>query len=325
MVGLNDNGPMDRLNFHHLYYFWTIAQEGSLSRAATRLSLSHSTLSEQLKMLETYLGQELFARKGRRLVLTEFGAEVVQYAADIFHLGNELVQITRGRAQPRRSVFRVGVLESTPKTVVYRLLEPSIKLSGTLSLEVREGTLDVLLGWLSRNLVHVIIADQPPDSVASYRFNVHKLGDADIVLCGVPRLAVRYRPNFPASLAGAPMLLPAKDTYLRQSIDRWLADRSLEVNVVGEFDDAASLRTFGVFGLGLFPVRSIVAHEVEEARAVKRIGPITGVRETYYAVSHERRDTHPYIAAIINAAKQRMLLSARPKTRDRSRPARAGK
>jgi LysR family transcriptional activator of nhaA len=312
---------MERLNYHHLYYFWTIAEEGSLSRAAERLSLSHSTLSEQIKTLESSLGQELFDRKGRRLVLTEFGAEVAHYAADIFNLGHELVQITRGRTDARRSVFRVGVLESTPKTVVYRLLEPSIKSSGAPSLEIKEGVLDVLLGWLSRNLVHVIISTRPPDSAAPYRFNTYKLGETDIVLYGVPRFAARYRSNFPESLSGAPMLLPAKGTYLRQSIDRWLADRSLQVKVVGEFDDAASLRTFGVFGLGLFPVRSVLAHELEETRAVKRIGPITGVRETYYAVSHERRATHPNIMAIINAAKQRLLVSAPPKTRGTSRPA----
>ncbi len=321
MVGFYDNSAMDRLNYHHLYYFWTIVQEGNLSKAAARLRLTHSTLSEQLKILESFLGQELFDRMGRRLVLTEFGTEVANYADDIFHLGYELVQISRGRTGTRRSVFRVGVLESTPKTVVYRLLEPSIKLSGILSLEIREGALDVLLQWLSRNLVHVIISDRPPDSAAPYPFTTQKLGETDIVLYGIPRLAARYRSHFPASLAGAPMLLPAKDTYLRQSIDRWLADRSIEVRVVGEFDDAASLRTFGAFGLGLFPVRSVLAREVEETHAVKRVGPITGVRETYYAVSHERRHTHPHIAAVIDAAKRHLLVSEPRPTRNASRPA----
>ncbi len=309
---------MDRLNYHHLHYFWTIAQEGSLSSAAARLRLSHSTLSEQMKLLESFLGQKLFDRKGRRLALTEFGAEVAHYADDIFQLGHELEQITRGRTRTRRSVFRVGVLDSTPKTVVYRLLEPSIKPLGSLSLEIREGDIDVLIGWLARNLVHVIISDQPPDSAAHYPFSTHKLGETDIDLYGVPRLAARYRPNFPASLAGAPMLLPTKVSYLRQSIDRWLADRSLEVNVMGEFDDAASLRTFGGFGLGLFPVRSVLAREVEERHGVKRVGPITGVRETYYIVSHERRGTHPQVSAIIEAAKKRLLVAEPRKTRNKS-------
>jgi LysR family transcriptional activator of nhaA len=274
-----------------------------------------------MKLLESFLGQGLFDRKGRRLVLTEFGTEVAHYADDIFNLGHELEQITRGRPRTRRSVFRVGVLDSTPKTVVYRLLEPSIKPSGSLSLEIREGDLDILIGWLARNLVDVIISDQPPDSAAPHPFRVHKLGETDIVLYGVPRLAARYRPNFPASLAGAPMLLPAKDSYLRQSIDRWLADRSLEVNVVGEFDDAASLRTFGGFGLGLFPVRSVLAREVAYMHGVKPVGPIGGVRETYYLVSHERRDTHPHVSAIIEAAKRHLLVAEPRKTMVASHPA----
>jgi len=312
---------VDRLNYHHLYYFWAIAEEGNLSRAAERLSISHSTLSEQIKMLEAYLGQALFARKGRRLELTEFGAEVARYADDIFELGEELVHSTRGRPRTRRQVFRVGVPDSTPKTVIYRLLEPSITPADTVSLEIKEGALDVLLGWLFRNLVDAIISDQPPDSAAPYTIHTRKLGETDIVLYGAPRLAARYRSNFPASLAGAPMLLPAKGTYLRQNLDRWLIDRSLEVRVMGEFDDAASLMIFGVFGLGLFPLRSVAAREVEEAYAVKRVGQVTGVRETYYIMSHERREASPHVLAIIEAAKQRPLVCAIPPARDGSRPA----
>ncbi len=321
MVGFCDNSAVDRLNYHHLYYFLTIAQEGSLSSAAARLRLSHSTLSEQMKQLESFLGQELFDRKGRRLVLTDFGAEVARYAAQIFNLGHELVQISRGRAAIRRQVFHVGVLESTPKTVICRLLEPSITPADTLSLEIKEGTLDVLLGWLSRNLVDVIISDQPPDSAGPHTFSIHKLGGTDIDLYGVPRLAARYRSDFPASLAGAPMLLPARGSHLRQSIDRWLADRSLKVNVVGEFDGSASLTTFGVFGAGLFPIRTVVAREVTQAHGVKRVGPIRGLRETYYAVSHERREPHARISAIIDAARQRLLVSEPRMARGTSRRA----
>jgi len=312
---------MEWLNYHHLYYFWTIAQEGSLSSAAARLHLSHSTLSEQLKLLENALGQELFDRKGRRLVLTEFGTEVASYAEDIFTLGQELVQITRGRPRVRESVFRVAVLESTPKTVVYRLLEPSFKSLETLSLEIREGPIDALLELLARNLVHIIITDQPADSSAPHLFSTQKLGETDIVLYGTPRLAARYGARFPASLAGAPMLMPAKGTYLRQGIDRWLADRSIEVRVAGEFDDAASLITFGVFGLGLFPVRAVVASEVAKEHGMKCIGTFSGVRETYYAVSHERRQRHPHTNAIIEAAKERLLVSGLPKPKGRPCPA----
>jgi LysR family transcriptional activator of nhaA len=300
---------MHWLNYHHLYFFWVISQEGSLLHAAKRLHLTPPTLSAQLKKIEEFFGQELFDRKGHRSVLTHFGAEVAQYATDIFHLGHELVEMARGHTHTRRSVFRVGVVGSIPKTVVYRLVEPSMEWSKSLAFEFRQGNLEDLLGLLSRNLVHVILADQPPKDALDRRVHTHKLGETDVILYGTPRLAMQYHQGFPISLAGAPMLLPAKGTSLRQSIDKWLAEKSLEVRIVGEFDSAELLRTFGAFQKGLFPVRSVLASEIEETYAVEEVGPMTGVRETYYAISQERKVTHPYILAIIDAAKHRLLVA----------------
>lgn len=307
---------MEWLNYHHLYYFWLIAKEGSLSRAASRLNLTHSTLSEQLKLLEAYLGSELFDRKGRRLVLTEFGAEVLQYATGIFELGSELLEFTHGRAPLWRAPFHVGVLGSIPKTVVCRLLEPAMEQSGASPLlEVRQGELDVLIGWLSRNVVNVVISDQLPSAAMTYPIHTHELGDTGIDLYGSPKLAARYRRNFPASIDGAPMLLPIRNIYLRQSIDRWLAKESLNVRVVGEFDDATTLLIFGAFGHGLFPVRSAVAGDIETLYGAKRIGAITGIRETYFALTRERKTMHPYVSTIIDAAKQRLRASAKCRKR----------
>ncbi|MEW6080156.1 MAG: LysR family transcriptional regulator [Thermodesulfobacteriota bacterium] len=298
------------MNYHHLYYFWMISREGSLSRAANRLRLTHSTLSEQLKMLEDFLGQKLFDRMGRRLVLTQFGAEVAQYADEIFRLGNELIEMARGRSQIQRSVFRAGVVGSIPKTIVYRLLEPSVEQQETFSLEIRQGTLNALMEMMFRNRLHVILSDQPPRDAMIYRVTSRKLGDTELFLYGAPEVAERYRPGFPDSLADAPLLLPARGTNLRQSLDQWFADRALEMNVIGEFDDSGLLRTFGVFERGLFPVRSVLVDEVEETHAVQRVGLLAGIRESYYAVYQNRRVTHPYILEIINAARKRLLSSS---------------
>ncbi len=278
-----------------------------MSRAADKLRVSHSTLSDQLKQLEGFFGQALFDRRGRRLVLTEFGQEAAQYATDIFHLGYELVETARGRIATRKSVFRVGVLGSIPKTIVYWLLEPSLAPKESMSVQVKQGDLSVLIGMLSRNAVHVVIADQPPKEAVGQKVHTHKLGDTEIAFYGSPKLAARYRNKFPSSLNGAPMLLPSKGSRLRQSLDRWLADHGLSVKLVGEIDDAALLRTFGAFEQGVFPVRSVLAEEVEETHHVRLVGPAAGIRESYYAVSNERRVTHPQVSAVINEAKKRLL------------------
>jgi LysR family transcriptional activator of nhaA len=298
---------MEWLNYHHLHYFWVITQEGSLSRAASRLKLTHSTLSFQLKVLESFFGHDLFERRGRRLLLTEFGSEVAQYCGDIFRLGEELVESSRGRLATRKAVFRVGVLGSIPKTIIYRLLEAALEPAGLAPVEVRQGEMDLLLGMLSRNSVQAILTDQPAREAMGQRIHAHKLGDTEIALYASPSLANRYRDGFPGSLAGAPMLLPVRGSGLRQSIDRWLADNAIKVRVVAEIDDAALLRAFGAFGKGVFPVRTVLADEVEETHRVRLVGQVSGMRESYYVISKQRRVTHPPVLAMVAAAKSRLL------------------
>jgi len=301
---------MEWLNYHHLYYFWVITEEGSLTRAAARLRLTHSTLSEQLRLLEQALGQQLFARHGRRLVLTEAGEETALYAADIFRLGHELMEVARGRASPaRRTALRVGVVHAVPKTVVYRLLEPTEAAPEPPLLELHQGDLDSLLGLVSRHRLHAILSDRPPVDGRGFRVHSHKLGETGIVLYATARLAEQYREGFPRSLRGAPLLVPGKGSALRQGLDRWLADRGVEAQVVGELDDAGMLRTFGAFGRGLFPVRSVLVDEVEETYSVERVGVLEGLSETYYAITPERRVKNPYVRAIQEAARRKLIVS----------------
>lgn len=298
---------MEWLNYHHLFYFWVITQEGSLSAAAAKLLVSHSTLSAQLRALEAFLGRPLYERRGRRLVLTAFGAEVEQYAGDIFRLGRELVDVSRGHAPERRAVLRVGVVGTLPKTIVYRLLEASLAGVPHPSLHLTQGDAESLLALLSRNLLHVVLADKPPADARVHRAYAHLLGHSEVVLYGTPALVARYQPGFPRSLEGAPFLLPPTRTGLRRSMEQWLAKQGVRVDVVGEIDDAGLLRVFGAFGYGLFPVRAALAAEVEETHDVLPVGRLEGVRESYYAVTLERRVQNPLVATVIATGKQRLF------------------
>lgn len=301
---------MEWLNYHHLYYFWVITQEGSLSAAAIRLLVSHSTLSAQLRALEDFLGQPLYERRGRRLVLTPYGAEVAQYAGDIFRLGRELVDVARGRTPERRPALRVGIVGTLPKTIVYRLLEGAFGSDPRPALHLVQGDAESLLALLSRNLLHVVLADKPPADARARMAHAHLLGSSGITLYGAPAAAEHYRPGFPDSIEGAPLLLPPVRTGLRRSIEQWLATHNLRVDEVGEIDDAGLLRVFGAFGYGLFPVRSVLATEVEETHHVQAVGRLDGVREQYYAVTLERRVQNPLVSAIIASGKRRLQKAA---------------
>jgi LysR family transcriptional activator of nhaA len=307
---------MSWLNYHHLHYFWVIVQEGGLAKAALKLRLSHSTLSAQLRALETALGSQLFERRGRRLVLTPFGTEVASYASDIFRLGGELIDVAQGRSAIRRTPLRVGVVGSLPKTVVHRLLEPGMSRSQS-PIDVRQDTMTHLLEELAGNRLHLVLADAPAPESLPLRVHSHLLGEAALSIYGAPELAARHRPRFPKSLDGAPLLLPGQGSLLRRALERWFADHDLRPSIEGEFDDAGLLRVFGGAGHGLFPVRDILRGEVEDVHGSVFVGPLDGLKERYYAISVERKVRHPGVVAIIESARSKLF--AAPPSNKRAR------
>lgn len=314
---------MEWLNYHHLHYFWVIAREGSLTKAAARLHLTHSTLSTQLRALEEFLGSPLFERRGRSLVLTSLGADVAAYADEIFRTGAELVDMARGRAAPRRAVLRVGVVSVLPKTLAYSLLEPALAVEGFGPIAVRQDNFDCLLEELAANRIHLVLADVPPPEGVSLRVYGHLLGESEVLLYGSPALAARHKRGFPASIEGAPLLLPTAGTSLHRMVERWLALHGVRPRIEGEFDDAGMMRAFGLHGRGLFPVRAALKAEVEESHAVELIGRLEGVRESYYAISVERRVRHPAMAALIESARTRLREAAPSRRAPRRGPRRA--
>jgi len=292
---------MEWLNYHHLYYFMVIVQEGGVARAARKLRLTHSTLSAQLRALESHFGWPLFERRGKRLVLTTFGSDVARYATDIFRLGRELDDFARGRAGTGLDILRVGVVAGLPKTLVHGLLGPA--LDGSATVLVRQDTSAALFEQLISGRLHVVLMNDVPTAAAAARVHSHALGETDILLYAHAELAQIGRRRFPESLAEVPFVLPPVGAPLRRRLDVWFAERGLRVPIKAEVEDAGLLRVFGCSGRGVFPVRAALRAEVEDLRNVELVGACENLRETYYAITSDRRIGRERLAAFIDGAR----------------------
>lgn len=294
---------MVSLNYHHLHAFWAIAETGSISAAAKRLHVTHSTLSVQLRALEDLLGGELFERRGRGLVITPFGDHVHERASEIFRLGRDLLDLAQHGATGRVSV-RIGVLPSLPKTITCRLVEPA--LAGDVTVDIQHAPFDRLLEALAAGRVHAVIADQSPPQSTGLRLHGHMLGESELWVYGTEKVRASLHGRFPGCLQGASMLLPRAGTSLRRQIDGWLAERELRVRVAAEIDDAGTLRAFGMRGLGLFPVRSALASEIADISGARKIGAFESLRERYVVITRERAVRHPSLVRLIESARSRL-------------------
>jgi len=293
---------MEWLNYHHLHYFWVVARTGSIARASQELRLSQPTISTQLKTLEASLGHPLLERRGRGLVLTDVGRTVQRYADEIFRTGRELQQALKGVPTRERIPFAVGVADVIPKLVAERMLQAAVDAVKDLRLVCREGPLPALLASLALHDLDVVLSDSPaPESVRVKAFG-HLLAECGVVFLAAPRLA-HLRKGFPGSLSGAPVLLPAAGTALRQGLEAWFAAREVEPVVAGEFDDGALLKAFGARGMGVFAVPAMIEKEVCTQYGVTVAGRTEEVRERFYALTVERRLRHPAAVAIAEAAR----------------------
>lgn len=298
---------MDWLNYHHLLYFWTVAREGSVSRAAERLQLTQPTLSNQIKKLEKSLGADLFDRVGRSLVLTETGQLVYRYADEIFALGRELTDTLKGSPSRDRILLSVGVPDVLPKLVVYRLLRPALELEERVQLSCYEGKLHDLLADLALHRLDLVLADSPITPQLHIRAFNHLLGECGATVFGTRELAERCAGRFPRSLHGAPMLLPTQNTALRRALEQWFDEQDIRPQIIHEFEDSAVMKVFGQAGEGLFVAPSAIEREITRQYSVQQIGRIDAVRERFYAISVERRLKHPAVVAISTAARQKLF------------------
>lgn len=295
---------MEWLNYHHLLYFWTVAREGSIARAAHQLRLAPSTISTQIATLERTLGERLFARVGRRLVLSDAGRVVFGYADRIFGLGRELVAAVRSRPAGPAATVVVGISDALPKLIAYRLLEPALRIDTPVRLVSREDWPERLLAELAIHAVDIVLANVPAGPTIKVRAFNHLLGESGTTFLAAPRLAAIHHRRFPRSLDGAPILLPRETTPVRAALERWFEDTGVRPRIVGEFDDSALLKVFGQSGAGVFPVPTAIEAEVRRQYGVRVVGRVDEVRERFYAITLERKLTHPAVVAIREAARK---------------------
>lgn len=296
-------GIMEWLNYHHLLYFWTVAKEGSVARACEKLRLAQPTISGQLRQLEESLGEKLFAKAGRGLVMTEVGQLVFQYAEEIFGLGRELQDVLKGRPRGRPMRLLVGVSDMVPKLIAHRILQPVLAMPEPVQLICDEDSPDRLLADLADHKLDVVLSDVPITSMVRLKAFNHLLGSCEVGLFAAPAVAIRYRKGFPASLDGAPFLLPVAGSSLRRSLDEWFESNDVRPKVVGEFKDSALMKAFGQAGAGIFAAPRAIEKEVREHYRVDTVGRVESLTERFYAISVERKLKHPAVVVISEAAR----------------------
>ena len=293
---------MPRFNYHHLLYFWVTAKEGTVTGAAEALRLRQPTVSEQLRTFEKALGEQLFDRTRRQLTLTNSGRLVYRYADEIFRLGQELQDTLAGRPGGRPAKLRVGVSDVIPKLILHRLLEPALQMEEPVRLVCREDKTDRLLADLSVSDLDLVVADSPLGGHARVRAFNHLLGECGVTWFAVEKLANAHRARFPASLDGAPMLLPTDNTLLRRSLDHWFDSVDVRPRVIAEFEDSALLKQFGQHGVGIFAGPSAIETEIIDQYGLRVVGRTEEIVERFYAITIERRIKHPAVRAISDAA-----------------------
>jgi len=295
------------LNYRQLHYFWVVAKTGSIVRACEQLNLTPQTISGQISLLEQTYGIELFRRVGRQLELTEAGRQTLPYAEQMFQLGGELELMLRAQPNEQQILFRVGVADAVPKSIVYRLIAPTMELSEPLRITCREDKLERLLADLAIQRLDLVISDSPMPSHLDIKGYSQKLGECGISFFATPELAARYGEDFPRNLHGAPLLIPGPETVVRSRLQRWFAEQQIQPKIVGEFDDSALMQAFGQSGSGIFIGPSVIADEVKRQCGVQVIGQTDAVSESFYAISVERKVKHPGIVAITEGARRALF------------------
>ncbi|MBV4457681.1 transcriptional activator NhaR [Pseudomonas sp. COR58] len=295
------------LNYRQLHYFWVVAKTGSIVRACEQLNLTPQTISGQISLLEETYGIELFRRVGRQLELTEAGRQTLPYAEQMFQLGGELERMLRTQPNEQQILFRVGVADVVPKSIVYRLIAPTMELSEPLRITCREDKLERLLADLAIQRLDMVISDSPMPSHLDIKGYSQKLGECGISFFATAELAAQYGKDFPRSLHGAPLLIPGAETVVRSRLQRWFAEQQIQPRIVGEFDDSALMQAFGQSGSGIFIGPSVIADEVKRQCGVEAIGQTDAVSESFYAISVERKVKHPGIVAITEGARRELF------------------
>ncbi|SDP86944.1 LysR family transcriptional regulator, transcriptional activator of nhaA [Rhodoferax sp. OV413] len=285
-------------SYRHLHYFWVVAREGGMARAADRLGMAVQTVSTQVRELERSLGVTLLKPVGRGLVLTEAGVAAMRQADLIFQLGEELPAMVHDAVSAPSVRLAVGISEGLPKLVVRRLLQPVMQ-EPHLRLLCHEDEFDDLLGDLALHRLDVVLADRPAAANPNLKVYSHALGTSPMAWYAPPGLAEAAQQDFPRSLAKVPVLLPTTHAAVRPRLDHWFERLGIKPHTVGEFEDSALLVTFGSSGMGVFAAAEWVHDELTTRFGVQRIGACEGVEERFYAIGTEKKVQHPLVQRLL--------------------------
>lgn len=286
------------MNYHHLFYFKTIAEEGSVSRAALKLRLGQPTLSAQLKQLEQNLGISLFNRVNRRLILTEHGNVALEYAKNIFKLGNELVEVLNDRLKPLRPSIHIGAIDSIPKRVAVSISHWALR-NAPCQITLSEGRFDELLRELSSHRIDIVITDFLPVNTDAKGLVAKSISKKSIALFGAPAFS-KLKRGFPKSISGQSVILPTYDSKLRYDIDHWVKLSGIELNVIIESQDIAVKTLCATSGLGLIPTAAhAIADEIKKGSLVE-IGKLTAIQEELFILSASRKSPNPVAMRLLN-------------------------
>ncbi len=286
------------LNYHHLRYFWTVAKEGSLRRASEKLKVSQPAMSTQIQQLGVALGGTLFRPSGRSLVMTEFGQMIYGYAEEIFTLGSEILRATKQAPGTRSLRLHVGIVDSFPKLMSYDILRPVFEHQPAVQLTCHEGKMADLVSQLNTHRIDVVLSDEPASPGISGKVFNHSLGSSDITFFAMPIFARSLKGKFPRNLNDAPALLPTQNCSLRRDLESWFGSVGIQPRVIAEFEDGALAKIVATSGLGFIAVPTVVAKEAVERYGFVSLGRTKEVQTQFYAITAERRFTHPAILAM---------------------------
>ena len=285
-------------NYRHLYYFWVVAKEGSMSKAADRLDMAIQTISSQVHELEKSLGYMLFKPAGRGIALTESGFAALGIADQIFSIGERLPEVVRDAAKSPKMKIAIGVSDGLPKLVTRQLLEPILK-HKDVQLIAHEGEFDDLLADLALHRLDIILADRPAPSNKNLHVYSEELTKTMVAWYATKQLLKNAKGKFPQCLNELPILMPTSHSTVRQLIDQWLAKHDITPNIVGEFEDSALLKTFAASGLGIFPAGKLIEKDLKDTYGIELLGSCDGIYEYFYAIRHDKKIQHPLVQAII--------------------------
>ena len=288
-------------NYRHLYYFWVVAKEGGMAKAAEKLGMAVQTISTQVRELERSLGYTLLKPSGRGVALTDAGTAAMRQAELIFQLGEKLPGAVRDAVGTPSVRLAVGISEGLAKLAVRQLMQPVMQ-TPNLRLICHEDEFEDLLGDLALHRLDVVLADRPAPNNPNLKVYSHSLGSSPIAWYAPPALASVARKRFPQSLASVPVLLPTSHAAIRLRLDQWFERLSIRPNVVGEFEDSALLKTFGAAGMGVFPATELVHEQLTARYGVQRVGACDGVEEHFFAIGAHKKVLHPLVQRLLPKA-----------------------